>query len=336
MEVPTRTMAAANGLTVGYGLSNYATIADGFVYHGHDGGVNGGLTELAYIKDAGVGYFYSINSGNGAAFKKISDLMHAYVTQNLAKPSVPAAAPLPAFAHEYEGWYRPDSPRSQNMYFFERIAGLTRARVDGNVLEVKGLTGEAEHYVAVEVRRLWREDGGEHSDPVASLALVAPTDEGRFLGFAEGGTLRQIPAWHALADLTGLAWWLAALASTLVYGVCWLCGALFGRRRPMDAPLRRWTMRSAVSIVAVVGLFALGSGDLLERFGALTWWSGGLCALTLLHALSVVMAVKHAFGAKSAGARVWVRRHARFASLGLLIGLLYLAYFGVIGIRTWV
>ena len=67
-----------------------------------------------------------------------------------------------------------------------------------------------------------------------------------------------------------------------------------------------------------------------------TLWSAGFCLLTLLHALSVIMALRHAFGARSADARVWVRRHARFAALGLLLGLMYLAYFGVIGIRTWV
>lgn len=68
MEVPTRTWAAKEGLKTGYGLSNYWSIYQGFVYHGHNGGVEGGLTEMAYLPDYGVGYFYGINSGNGDAF----------------------------------------------------------------------------------------------------------------------------------------------------------------------------------------------------------------------------------------------------------------------------
>ena len=44
MEIPTSTWAAKESLKTGYGLSNYWTVEDGFVYHGHDGGVDGGLT----------------------------------------------------------------------------------------------------------------------------------------------------------------------------------------------------------------------------------------------------------------------------------------------------
>lgn len=68
METPTRTWAAQEGLKAGYGLGNYTSVHDGFVYHGHNGGVNGGLTEMAYLPEYGVGYFYSINAGNGEAF----------------------------------------------------------------------------------------------------------------------------------------------------------------------------------------------------------------------------------------------------------------------------
>ena len=40
----------------GYGLGSSVSIHDGFVYHGHSGAVDGGLTELAYLPDANVGY----------------------------------------------------------------------------------------------------------------------------------------------------------------------------------------------------------------------------------------------------------------------------------------
>jgi CubicO group peptidase (beta-lactamase class C family) len=71
MEIPARTWAAKDGLKAGYGLSNYWSIHDGFVYHGHNGGVAGGLTDLSYLTDYGVGYFYSINGANVDAFQKI-------------------------------------------------------------------------------------------------------------------------------------------------------------------------------------------------------------------------------------------------------------------------
>ena len=110
MEIPTSTWAAKDGLKAGYGLSNYWSVEDGFVYHGHDGGVEGGLTQMAYMADYNVGYFFSINSGNGDTFDKIGKAIRAYATNKLQKPSVPAAAALPPAAAEYGGWYIPDSP----------------------------------------------------------------------------------------------------------------------------------------------------------------------------------------------------------------------------------
>ena len=113
METPTRAWEAQQGLKAGYGLSNYTSFHDGFEYHGHNGGVDGGLTDMSYMPEYGVGYFYSINSANGEAFGKIGDAIRAYVTRGLTRPPVPAAGQLPANAQEYAGWYLPDAPRNE-------------------------------------------------------------------------------------------------------------------------------------------------------------------------------------------------------------------------------
>ena len=78
MENPKSTWAAKEGLKTGYGLSNFWSVEDGFVYHGHDGGVDGGLTDLSYMPDYGVGYFFSINSESGDAFEQIGKAVRAY------------------------------------------------------------------------------------------------------------------------------------------------------------------------------------------------------------------------------------------------------------------
>jgi hypothetical protein len=83
-------------------------LEDGFVYHGHDSGVEGGLTNMAYMPNFGVGYFFSINRGSGDAFEKVAQAIRAYITNKLQKPELPAVAPLPANAGDYAGWYEPD------------------------------------------------------------------------------------------------------------------------------------------------------------------------------------------------------------------------------------
>ena len=323
MEVPTRTFAARDGLQLGYGLSNYAVIDHGFVYHGHDGGVMGGVTQMAYLKDAGVGYFFSINAGNAVAFKKIADAIRGYITHDLVKPAVPAAAPMPSFATAYAGWYQPDSPRAQNMYFVERLMGLTRVQVTADALTLQGLMGPAHRYVAVQGRTLRLHDT-DADEPVASLALITPNAEGRFIGLGEGGTFKQVPGWQVWAELGGLALWCLAVVATLLYAVCWLGAALLGRRRPMDAVQRRWLLAAVGSLVAAVVVLMVGIDDLLMRFGAATAWSVAFCLLTLIHALATLVAAWTVFGAAGARARPWVRRYARLAAAGLLIGM-----------RTW-
>src|SRR5208337_2075459 len=111
-------------------MSNYWSIHEGFVYHGHNGGVEGGLTEMAYLPEYGVGYFYSINAGNGGAFEKIGKAIRAYVTRNLQRPVDPPVAALPANASVYAGWYEPDSTRIEMMRFLERLLGMIRVRVE--------------------------------------------------------------------------------------------------------------------------------------------------------------------------------------------------------------
>ena len=124
MEIPTSTWAAKEGLKFGYGLSNYLTVEDGFVYHGHNGGVEGGLTEMTYMPDNGVGYFFSINSGSGDALEKVGKAIRAYIGNKLQKPALPPVAPLPANASDYTGWYEPNSPRVELFRFLERCSAF--------------------------------------------------------------------------------------------------------------------------------------------------------------------------------------------------------------------
>ena len=128
MEIPASTWAGREGMKAGYGLSNYWTVQDGFVYHGHNGGVNGGITVLAYMADLDAGYFFSTNTGSGDAVNRVDKALRGYVTRNLQKPPVPPAAALPADAEQHAGWYEPDSPRNEMTHFLDRLAGITRVR----------------------------------------------------------------------------------------------------------------------------------------------------------------------------------------------------------------
>src|SRR5215469_17944448 len=125
MESPMSTWAAKNGTKAGYGLSNFWSVEEGFVYHGHDGGVEGGLTEMSYMPDYGVGYSFSLNSECETAYEKIGKTIRAYIRKGLEKPALPPVASLPSDSADYAGWYEPDSSRVELTRFVAWVVRLS-------------------------------------------------------------------------------------------------------------------------------------------------------------------------------------------------------------------
>jgi len=334
METPTRTWQAQEGLKTVYGLSNYTSFFDGFVYHGHDGGVNGGITEMAYLPEYGVGYFYSINAGNGAAFGKIGDAIRAYITRSLQRQALPAAAPLPANAQEYAGWYEPASPRNEFTYFIERLSGIQRVRFGNGNLLISSLS---------QIDQPFAPTGGEQfrylpkkgpAEPLATAMLLTPNAEGRFVFI--GGTLKRIPTWFAIAEAVLVAWFLLALVSILLYAPFWIFGGLIKkRRRPAERAMRLWPLVAVLSLLVFVGLVIASGNDALVRLGNLTIWSFGLTLTTSIFGLASVASAVALWLARNREIRGSVRWYSIAVTSALLIATAYLAYWGVIGIRTW-
>ena len=334
MEVPESTWAAKDGMKTGYGLSNYWSIEDGFVYHGHDGGVEGGLTEMAYMADFGVGYFFSINSGSGDAFEKVAKAMRAYITNKLQKPEVPAPATLPTNAADYAGWYEPDSPRVEITHFLERLAGLTRFHFADGKLMRTGLGSWNDTYVPVTGAQFRHVSKKDPPDPVPSLELLTPNQEGRFIEV--GVTMKQIPAWLALAEILLTLFVLLSILAILIYAPFWILGGLSKlRRRPAERGMRLWPLVAVLSLVAFVGIFIACSSDLIDRLGNATVWSEALFLTTIVYAAAVLVSLVSWLRAPQEGVRPSVRMFSRLVILALLIAALYLAYWDIIGLRTW-
>ncbi|MGA2301914.1 MAG: serine hydrolase domain-containing protein [Candidatus Acidiferrum sp.] len=337
MEIPTRTWAAQQGLKTGYGMSNYWSIHEGFVYHGHNGGVEGGLTEMAYLPDYGVGYFYSINAGNGDAFEKIGKAIRAYVTRDLQKPTLPPVASLPANVSAYAGWYQLDSPRNEMTHFLERLLGLVLVRFDDGKLLASTLGGRNQVSVPVTGAQFRDVPKKGLPDPVATVELLTPNAKGQFIQIGGGTqTIKRIPTWLAFAEIILTAWFVLAVVAVLVYAPFWLLGGLSKkRRRPEERWMRLWPLIAVLSLAAVVVIFMLASDDLISRMGHLTGWSAAFFLATVDYGVASVAGAIALWRAPKQEVRCWVRRFSTAVILALLIAAAYLAYWGVIGLRTW-
>jgi len=338
MEIPKSTWAAKDGMKAGYGLSNYWNVEDGFVYHGHDGGVDGGLTEMSYMADYNVGYSFSINSGSEDAFEKVGKAIRAYITSKLEKPPVPAAAPLPAGTTEYAGWYVPDSPRVELTHFLARLLGVTFVRFkDGNLL-LDHLGAWNDTYVTVTAMQFRHVPKAKDDapDPVATFELLTPNQDGRFIEVASGATMKRIPAWLAISQILLTAFVLLCMISILLYAPFWLLGGLSKkRRRPAERGMRLWPLISVLSLIAFVAIFILCNEDLINRLGNLTGWSVAVCATTVAFGIAALAGAISLWRAPVETVRRGVRRFSLIVTLALLIAAAYFAYWGIIGLRTW-
>jgi hypothetical protein len=333
MENPVSTWAAKDGLKAGYGLSNYWTFNDGFIYHGHDGGVEGGLTEMGYMPEYGVGYFFSINTANGDAFDKIGKAIRKYITVKLERPAVPAAAPLPSFAANYSGWYEPNSPRQEMTHFVSRILRLTRVSFADGKMTLKSIDGPSNFApVAGRFFRYLPKEGPV--EPAASAALITPNSEGVFI-FA-GETFKRIPTLLAFCEIGLTGFVVLAVISIPVYAVFWIIGGFMPqRRRPAERAMRLCPLAAVASLVAFCGIFVLSSSDVLTRLGTVSVWSVALMLTTILFAVTTLMSCWSVIAASGEGVRRGVRWYSGIVSVALLVALIYLAWWGVIGLRTW-
>jgi CubicO group peptidase (beta-lactamase class C family) len=324
METPaTALIAREAGLKAGYALHNYTHVVEGFVFHGHNGGVNGGLAELAYSPELGIGYAFQINSDKGEALGEISKLIARFLTRDMAKPALPAASSEPqTLSGSY--WLEPVSPRMQLLYPVERVLGLMNADAEGSTLTLSGALDlePGKKFVHVGGNRYRAE-----KSPIAEMALVH--DEGELAlqgGFM--GSFRVIPAWKGWLRVICALGLALSVVLTLVLSPVWIYRWLKGRIRTSVMPGRLFAVASV--LVLVVAFFVMqGPGNEFEMLGVMgkpTAWSIGFLLLTLIFAVLSVLA----FVTRAAGGFV-----SRWASCFLLIGMLYFGWWGWIGIRTW-
>ena len=143
--------------------------------------------------------------------------------------------------------------------------------------------------------------------------------------------MKKIPASFAIGEILVVGFVVLSIFSIVLYAPFWMIGGLMrSRRRPAERAMRWWPLIAVLSLVTFVVIFILCSEDLIDRLGNFTVWSAALWVVSLL-----LMSFLVALRGSSAGVRPRVRRFSQLVSLALVIAAAYLAYWGIIGVRTW-
>jgi len=286
MEAPETTLAAKNGLRLGYGLCNYSSVEGGVVTHGHDGGIDGFISSYRYMPEQNWGYVVLLNSDNsGQALESLNRLAIEFLSKDFPKPQQPVTA-LPAKdLAAFAGYYAPRAPRSQIFAFVDDLTGGTRIRVINGKLTRSSLFGQPEPLLPVG-KNLFRGEKEPEGTTVffasetSDMAIAGSGLDG--IGYSERSSL-AIP----FLRITVLTLCLFFLLTSLPYALVWLFMKLAGAMKDVrHLSVRVAPLLATLSLLLVpLCLFKLSGAQI----GSFNFWTFGIFVGTFLFpVLSVI------------------------------------------------
>ena len=335
MEVAQTTLGSAAGITAGYGLHNYTSGYKNYhvAFRGHNGGMEGGLAELAYVPELKAGYVVMINSGNHQAMGSISELLRGFLLRDTNPPEV-SPVPLPKAFAELSGYYLPKNYRSELSRMFVDIQSVMKFSVSENRLHrqplLGGWDGESNDYTldsdAEVLIDAWTGLPAIAivEDPLAGLVVQTSSD-----------VYKPISALRAYGVL------IINILVLLLSLLSLLCFPIWGLRRmikrlPLNAGVwvRAWPLAASVILFAIVLITAMGSS--ISALGSMSIVSLTLMLGSILYALVTLgglVVLWHCYGRVASR---WIYGYACLHTGLHLYMLCQLAVYGFIGIRTWI
>lgn len=331
METPSSTLGAKAGLEHGYGLSNYTSTYKSFTYQGHNGGVNGGLTDFAYLPKHKLGYVVMINSDDGSTLSRITNLIRDFQTASLASDkrdynSVDADADS-----TIDGYYISVNPRSEMATFIDQIMNVMTIRSGKNFLKWKGLFGGE----TTTFSRLLDEKYVSSKNGKIALVKVLDPLEGEVIHM-NTSVLKRISAIRVYTQTILGGLWIIYLLGIIISGTIWFLGYLFGKiskRRHVNTYF--WPYLTSLLFFLVFVLFVVGSSNPFEWLGKPSFVSLGILILTLCIPVAVILSIVTLI--KNRKLKITKHIYWHFAILTLLnfVVTCYLMWNGFIGIRVW-
>jgi len=268
METPTTTLAAQNGLYDGYGLNNYTKTFNGFVWHGHNGGMMGFVADLIYQPELGVGFVVMINKSSGA-LGKLNKRISDYLMHGIEKPDLPADIPLDrAVAEKYSGYYRPATSRNQFTFGLERLPFQMITAGDGH-FKVRGIPGGSYELTPVE--------GGLYRAGkkwMATAVFMEDKEGKRYFQNGAFGTLVKVSAFSAWGQFFLAVLCVVLMLSSLILFPVYGIGRLIGKCKDVqDWGVRLIPPMAVIFLIlsfAISAFIVTSNQRLFDHFGNMT------------------------------------------------------------------
>ncbi len=332
MEAPETTLAARNGLRLGYGMCNYTSVEGGVVTHGHDGGIDGFISSYRYVPEQNWGYVVLLNSDNSQqALESLNHLATDFLSKDLPKPQQPVISLSTNVLAQFAGYYAPRAPRSQLFAFVDDLTGGTRIRVINGKLARSGLFGRPEPLLSVG-RNLFR---GE-KEPEGTTVFFA-TETGRMgvvsngldgISYSERSSL-ALP----LIRIALLSLCLFFMLTSLPYALVWLFLKLVGAMKDVrHLSVRAVPLFAALSLLLVPLCLMKLSG---AQIGSFNLWTVGIFLGTFLFPILSVIGFILALRVPKDEIHRGVRIHSLLVSSASCVITGFLWSWHLLALRFW-
>lgn len=329
METPKTGLAARHGLKYGYGLANYADLSHPFIAHGHDGGIDGFLSEYEYLPGPGLGFFFSINDSESyPAFRDIKNLLYEFLTRGLKPPAAPGGIPLDSRIAPLAGYYEVASPRDQSLAFVQLLLGGEWIYSSHGELYRSSLlpgSGRKLVYLGDGLVRNVRDQ--------AASAVFFKDRRGRALECKSLECLRRTGALWPTVRLALTAAALAVMVSSMVFALVWIPRKLAGRMKGAEHLSAR--VVALLAVLAFASFAYAGYGAPLISLARPTARSVTLFASSIAFAILSAAALLLGAGSISSRTNLAARIHTVLVAIACSGIAGYMAYWGLIGVRTW-
>ena len=333
MEVSATTLGSTSGLMAGYGLANYTSGYKDLhvVFHGHNGGVFGGLTELSYNQELGAGYVFMINAGNWPAFDKISKTIRAYLLKD-HKVNKPQPIVLPEKFKTLNGYYAPINHRQHMTRFMNGIFGVMKFHTnDSYVYREPLLGGWDAPGVAYAINNDYLI---EQWTGLPTIALVNDPIEGSTVQI--GADLFKPVSALNVFSLLGLY-----LSLGIISLLSLLAILVWGSRRlvkkiPADASvwIRIWPLSTSLVLLASIACLSM-VGLFMQAAASVSILSITVYLLSILYPLGAFVSAAMLIKYRNHAISKWLYWYALiYTGLHLLMAA-HLAYYGIFGLKLW-
>jgi CubicO group peptidase (beta-lactamase class C family) len=331
MELPQSTPGAKAGLTLGMGLGNYTTVYKGFTYHGHDGAMDGGLAQLAYLPEHGIGHILLLNANNAQAMQRIVTLLRDFEIERLPVPE----AQETKYKGQLEvkaGYYLAINPRNHNLFYQDVLfAGIERIEVHANtVFRSWILPGQGSIYHPVSANQC-------SLGATKEIGLVVAEDPlaGEVL-YTENAVLKPISHFRVFAQLTLLGLWLSMMIGGLFSFIILVMLSVINRKK-YEKLMHISVLPTLASILILLTFllryYGLDNADRLFSEPSLLAMS--LLSCSILFVVGAVASVMVMYKSRRNNLPKLVYYPLIILSCLHVLAAMYLGYFGFIPLITW-